>query len=549
MSITALTPTEAQRPRTRGAHLAGTRPLLHVSLRQDLRNIAPWVMLISALSASSVLAYAWIFPDDSDRLALSTALRGNPALSLIFGPARDLMTSDGFNAWRAGQLGALCAGLMAILIVVRNSRADEDSGQAELIASGVIARQSRLAVAVLVAAIASIALGVVCFILTVLCGGGIGATLILAGTFTASGLIFAGVAAVAAQLGSDARTASSIAIATLGVFYVLRGYLDSSGAPDWVSWLTPFGWLEETRPATENNAWPLLLALAIAIALVLAGFVLQGHRDFGQGMVAQRPGPGEARLAGNAWGLAFKLHRSAVVSWMIAFAGLGLVFGNLATSIGDIVADNPAMAEVLAAGAGSAGGSADLTFAFLVTILQIIAVIAAVMGVQIMLRIHAEEIDFRVEPLLATSLRRPTYLASNVVVALLGTAIALVLAGLCLGLVAHGKETSVSVGDVFGQALATIPAVWVLVGLAVAAVGAAPAKRIVAWLGVVATFGLTILGPTFNLPDWALGISPLRHVPNVTAASPGWAGLVWLGAIAALLLVVGLVGYRRRDIV
>ncbi len=46
----------------------------------------------------------------------------------------------------------------------------------------------------------------------------------------------------------------------------------------------------------------------------------------------------------------------------------------------------------------------------------------------------------------------------------------------------------------------------------------------------MATFGLTILGPTFKLPDWVLGISPLRHVPNVTAVSPDWSGLSTQGS-------------------
>ena len=112
---------------------------------------------------------------------------------------------------------------MAVLTVIRNSRAHEDSGQAELLASGVLARASRLAAAVLMAVIASIALGVVSFLVTVACGGDVVGDRVLAGYFTASGLMFAGVAAVAAQLGSDARTASSIAVGTLGVCYVLRG--------------------------------------------------------------------------------------------------------------------------------------------------------------------------------------------------------------------------------------------------------------------------------------------------------------------------------------
>ena len=498
--------------------LTGTRPLLRVGLRQDARTIAPWVVLITALSASSILAYAFIFPDAQDRTELAATVTGNPALSLIFGVARDLSTADGFNAWRAGALGAFFAGLMAILVVVRNSRAAEDSGQAELVASGVLGRQSRLAVAVSMAVLASVALGVVCFAVTVACGGGVADTLTLAATFTAAGLIFAGVAAVAAQLGSDARTASSIAVGVLGGCYVARGYIDSSDLPGWASWTTPLGWLGETRPGSGNNPWPLLPALALAVVLTLAGFALQGRRDFGQGAIASRPGPARARLSANVWGLALRLNRGSLITWLIAFAGLGLVFGNLATSIGDTIAGNPALAGVLAAGAT---GAAQFTFAFLVTILGIVAVIAAVLGVQVVLRAYAEESDHRAEPLLAGSLTRPVYLASNAVVAFAATAVALLVAGLGLSLVAAAGTSTVSAGDVLLQAVVTIPAGWTLVALALAVVGARPALRLVAWLGVVATFVLTLLGPTFKLPAWALDISPLRHVPHRHGRGPG----------------------------
>jgi polyether ionophore transport system permease protein len=171
------------------------------------------------------------------------------------------------------------------------------------------------------------------------------------------------------------------------------------------------------------------------------------------------------------------------------------------------------------------------------------------MGVQVILKVYAEEIDYRVEPLLATALTRPKYLASNVLVALGGTLVGMVLAGTALGIVASAKDDSVSTTNVIWQSIAAVPAVWVLIGIAIAAVGAAPTKRLIAWLGVVATFGLTILGPTFKLPDWALDISPLRHVPNVTGTSPDWGGLAWLCVIATAITVVGFLGYRRRDII
>ncbi|NPC96667.1 multidrug ABC transporter permease [Nocardioides sp. zg-DK7169] len=520
--------------------------MLVVALHQDARRIAPWVVLISVLSASSVLAYTWIFPDTEDRRELAGTIGANPALALVFGPARDLMSADGFNAWRAGMLGAFFAGLMAILVVVRNSRADEDSGQAELVASGVLARSSRLAVAVLVAVLASVALGVVCFALTVACGGGVAATLVLSASFTASGLMFTGVAAITAQLGSDAHAASSLAIGVLGVCYVARGYVDSTDAGGAATWLTPLGWLEQTRPATGDDPRPLLLALALAVVLVAVAFVLQARRDFGQGLLAQRPGPAGARLVGNVWGLALRLHATALLTWLIAFLALGFVFGNLATSIGEIAADSEAVADVFASGAA---GSASLTSAFIATILQIVAIVAAVAGVQVVQRVYAEEVAYRVEPLLAGSLRRATYLASNTVVALLGSAMAMLVAGTTLAAVASARDDTVAFGDVVGQSGVTIPGTWVLVALALAVVGAAPSRRLVGWLGVVATFGLTLLGPTFKLPGWALDISPLRHVPDVTARSPDWSGLALLGGVVVVLLLVGFAGFRRRDVV
>ena len=523
----------------------GISVLLPVSLKQNARSIAPWVMGVSALSASSILAYRFIFPDVVDRTQLSAALSSNPALSLIFGPAHNLMTNDGFNAWRSGALGAFFAALMAILVVVANSRADEDSGQAELIASGVMGRQARLTVAVLLAVIAALAMGVVCFLLTVAVGGAAVPSLLLSATFTASALMFAGVAAVTVQLGSDARSASSIAIGLLGVFFVVRGSIDSIDAPGWAGWTTPLGWLEQVRPAADVNPWPLLLAVALAAVLIACGFVLDGRRDYGAGIIAPRPGPARGTRAANIWGLAVRLNRGSLITWLVAFAGLGVVFGYLSTAITGLLGSNTSLRGVLA---GQSANASNLTFAFLVTILQLVGLIAAIAGVQTVNRIVFEENSFRVEPVLAGALRRPTYLASNIVVAYLAPAIYLLIGGTVIGLIAANSDTGVSIPSVIGQAAATVPAVWALVAIAAAAVGARPAVRFVGWLAIIVAFALTILGPTFKLPEWALSISPLHHVPNVTVPAPDWMGLVGVGVAFVVFTAIAFAGFRHRDI-
>lgn len=522
----------------------GTPQLLRVSMRQDVHNIAPWVILISVLSASSILIYRWIFVTAEERLSLAAGIGLNPALSLIFGPVRDLTSADGFNAWRAGMLGALFAGLMAIFIVVRNSRSQEDSGQAELLASGVLGRYSRILAAMSMATVASTAVGVVSCLFTWLCGGELLASAALGATFAASGVVFGGVAAVTCQVAADGRSATSMAVGALAVLYVMRGYLDLSSAPGWTRWVTPFGWLAEVDSAGEANWRPLLAALGFALVLTVIAVALQSRRDFGMGMVPQGSGPAagsQLRLSG----LMASLHGGSLAGWFVALSALGALFGALVSSIKDLLATNPALSQLLASADLS---SNDLSLAFIANILQIIGIITGVLGVKIVMRMYAEEVEHRAEPILATAVRRPVYLGANLAVAFSATAMAMLLAGLALGVVAHLNDESVLLGEVLSQAVLTVPAVWVLVALAGAAVGARPRRRVVGWGGVLATFGLTLLGPTFKLPEWALAISPLHHVPSVSAEPLGWMGLVWLMALTVLFLVIAFAGYRRRDI-
>ena len=219
--------------------MVGTAPLLRASVEHDGRRFAPWVLFTTLLSVSSVLVYPWVFPTAQDRAGLAAAIGANPAVGLIFGPAFDLSTTDGFNAWRSLALGGFLAGLGVIFTVTRVTRAQEDSGQAELLASGVMGRGARLMVGVAIGIIGSVLLGAVAGLVTVACGGGWMPSLLLAATFTATGWMFTGVAAIAAQIGSDARTANAIAVGTLGALFLLRGFAYSIKAPSWIR--TSFG--------------------------------------------------------------------------------------------------------------------------------------------------------------------------------------------------------------------------------------------------------------------------------------------------------------------
>lgn len=526
------------------AAIVGTTPLLRSSLRNEVRSFAPWVVITTALSVSSVIVYPLLFPTLQDRQTFAATIGSNPALGLIFGPAYDLSTVDGFNAWRSLALGGFITALGAIFIVVKASRGQEDSGQAELLASGVLGRQSRLLTAVAMAVIASLAVGVVAGVITSLCGGGWGPSILLGAGFTVTGWMFAAIAAVTAQIGSDARTASSIAVGALGVMFVLRGFLFSIGAQSWTTWINPLGWIQETRPATGDHWWPLLLGVAFTVVVAAIAFVLQTSRDFGQGLISPQPGParGSARTPLR---LALRLNSAPAIYWTVAFIGLGVIFGYFTGSVNDLFGANPAMTELFAAGATSPGA---LVAAFLVTILSLVGIISSVSGVQSVNRVRTEELEDRTEPVMATAISRDRYLASNIVVALAAPAVFILIAGVVIGIFASTADIGIGFGDAVLQAAATIPAVWTVVAVSVAVIGARPQLQLASWLGVLASFVLTLLGPSFKLPDWALGISPFYHVPNVSAGSPDWSGLLWISLFTVAFLAVGFAGFRHRDI-
>jgi ABC-2 type transport system permease protein len=101
---------------------------------------------------------------------------------------------------------------------------------------------------------------------------------------------------------------------------------------------------------------------------------------------------------------------------------------------------------------------------------------------------------------------------------------------------------------VVGAALVQLPSVWVLTGITVLVFGVAPGLIMAGWGALVVFLLLGQLGPIFELPQWAMDISPFTHTPKLPGAEFTATPLVWLTAVAAALVAAGLAAFRRRDI-
>lgn len=526
----------------RSSPFTGTLGLLRLYLRRDRVALPLWVLLLSMPLASVYIgSIEKIYATDAERAGFAATIMASPAQRALYGQIYN-SSLGAVGIWKAGMFHLLIA-VAVILTVIRHTRADEETGRAELIDSTAVGRYASLTAALLLSFGASVAVGLIgaAGLLTtdVPPGGSVAFCAALAG----SGLVFTAVASVAAQLSPSARVARGFAFAVLGIAFTLRAVGDAgSGA---LSWLSPLGWSLQVRPYAGDRWWVLLLHLATTVVLTVVGYRLLAGRDVGAGLFAERTGRATASASlGGVFGLAWRLDRGALVVWTVGLALYGLLIGSVTYGIGDELG-GAAGRDVLA----RLGGTSALEQGFITVGFGMLGMIAGAFAVSLSLRLHQEESSQRAETLLAGSISRTRLLASHLLMAVGGSTFAILLSGVAGGL-AYGMAAGDVMGklpSVVGTAAVQLPAVWLLSAVTVVLFGLTPRFAPVAWGVLVGFVALYLLGSLSGSPQWLLDLEPFAHTPRVGedfTAVP----LLWLLAVDFALIALGVMAFRRRDL-
>ena len=525
--------------------IAGTGTLIRLNLRRERLPLLVWVLGIGAVAASTFSTIAALYPQESERAALVLSISANPAFLAITGPITG--TSIGaVSAWRVGAVGTSLIGLMAIFTVIRRTRGDEEAGRTELLASAVVGRAAPLVAAVAVAVGASLTIGVLAAAAGIGSGQPVVGSLAFGGAMAGCGLVFAGVAAIAAQLAESARTAVGIAAAALAVGYGLRAVGDVSDSLHWLTWLSPQGWANHVEPYSADNLWVLgLFVLATIGALIVAGLLLE-RRDLGLALLPARLGPAHNHRLGSATALAVRLHRGSFIGWLIGLAAFGAVTGGVASTSSDLLTGNPQLEEVMA----KIGGAGAITDMLLSTMGVLAGLIVGGYSISAALRMSSEETAGRLGPVLATAVGRAGWMVGHLLFVVIGPLVLLATAGLVAGVINGALTGDMASGtaSAFGAMVVQTPATLVLGGLAVLLFGWLPRLTSLAWAALVVALLLGQLGELLQLPTWLMDVSPYSHIPLVPTQDVRWAPLLVLTAVAAALIGVGIVGFRRRDV-
>lgn len=331
---------------TRRAVAGGLAPMLRIVARTERRAAVVWVVVLGVSMIGTAASIAALYDTPAKIHVYATAVTAGSALLAINGKVAGIDSLGGVIADEFGFVAAFLLPLLGISLLARGTRKEEESGRLEALLAGRIARHHPPLAALVVATATIVATVGVFAVGLVASGVPVGGSILYALSLGALAFVFAGLAALVAQLSLHSRGVYASSLLVLVAAYVLRGVGDVTDT--WITWLSPLGWAEKTAPFGDQQWWVLAVPLLVGAGLGGVALRLAAGRDLGTAAVGARstgPARASARLRSQV-GLAISIHRPAILGWLAGGVLLTGLFGALSSDL------NP---RVVSSGGGVSG--------------------------------------------------------------------------------------------------------------------------------------------------------------------------------------------------
>ncbi|MDD2235125.1 MAG: ABC transporter permease [Desulfitobacteriaceae bacterium] len=516
-------------------------------LRRDRIRIPVWIISITLFVVPIAALLPDLYTTSVERQVMAESMR-NPAITFMLGPGYGLdnYTDGAMMAHFMLLYSALIVAIMSILLVARHTREDEDAGRIEMVRSLPVGLLSNLTAAFLVLFIANI-------VLSVLVGFGLYAlgfetmdlrgSLIYGASMGAVGVFFAALTCLFAQLASSNLAVLGYSFGFLIVAYIVRGIGDMGY--EVLSLITPLGLILRTEVYVNDYWWPVLACLAISIIIFALSLYLYSIRDLGAGFISTKPGRKNASgFLSSPLGLALRLQRTSIIAWMLGMFVLGAAYGSILGDLEGFLDTSGMILQMIPEAEGM-----NVTERFITMLITILTILGAIPILLFILRLNSEESDGRTGHLLARAVSRNSILGSYTFIAIIAAPIIQLMSVFGLWSAAiFVMEDVISLNTLIKAALVHLPAMWIMVGLAVFLIGFVPRLTGLVWVYLGYSFFIVYLGEMLQLPDWMAKSTPFGHIPQVPIDDVNLLTLAILMFIAIFLIAAGFIGYNKRDI-
>lgn len=525
-------------------------------LRRDRWQLVSWVAAIGAFALFAAAAVTQTYGSAAARTEILQVAIATPAILMLRGLPRGA-DQGAFTFFLIYAFLALLAGLMSTFLAVRHTRADEETGGAELVAATPAGRLLPNAATLLHGVTANILVALAVFAGFAAQGLDPQGSLTAGAATGAVGLAFLGVGLLVAQFMGTSRGANGVSAALVVLAYLLRGIGDATGTPGadgttmtegLASWFSPIGWGQQTYAYSGNRAWPLLLTVGLAVVCLTAAWLILRIRDTGASVWGARPGRPAARPGlRSPVALALRLQSGSIIGWALSGLALGLLAGSLGKAVAALDTPGTGITAVMRAMLQAQGIS--LTQLMVSVIFSMAGVLAAACALQAVIRLRQEEAAGTAELLLAAPVGRIRWLAGYLLLGAAAVVLVIGLTGLGAWATLSGSgDMSMPADALWETALAQVPAALNYLAVPALVFVLWPAATIAAsWALLALGVMLGIFGGMLGLDQNLRNLSPFTHTPVPEGDATDWSGAWWMLAIAVATAAVAAAAMRRRE--
>ncbi|WP_079529262.1 ABC transporter permease [Halobacillus hunanensis] len=519
-------------------------------LKRDWKKITIWILGIGLFSAAYVPAFEEI-AKGKGLLGMYETLQ-NPAMIAMVGPtpvetARDYT----LGAMYAHEMLLFCgvvAMVITVLHVISHTRKEEDLGLTELVRSFQIGRQANSLAAMMETVFINVLLAL--FIGGVMMSFGadsisVEGSFLFGASIGMAGIIGAVIALVMAQVMPVSSAATGSTLGIIGLLYIIRAGTDVSNVN--LSMINPLGWTYLTYPFTENNWTLLIFAFIFSLIMVVIAFALEGSRDMGAGYLPEREGRGNAKKSLlSVRGLFIKINKGVMIGWSIAFVLMGAAYGSIYGDMQTFLESNEVMKQMFS----SSGVSIEESFTS--TIMMVMLGLVSILPIAIVNKLFAQENRSLLSQIYATKVTRIQLFWTSIGLAIFASLVGILLAAGSLGgtaISAMGDSSTMDTLDFLAAGYNFLPSVLFFTGLAALALGWAPKLGKVVYVYLGYSFVINYFGGILELPEWFSKTAIQSWIPRMPMENFDALIFITITVISIALMVIGYLGYSRRDMI
>jgi ABC-2 type transport system permease protein len=284
--------------------------------------------------------------------------------------------------------------------------------------------------------------------------------------------------------------------------------------------------------------------IAVSAAISAAAYYLNTKRDMDQGFIPVKPGRAYAKgYMRSPFGFAWRLMRGTLIAWSLGMFALSASYGAVMGDVETFIGDNEFFQQIIPQ-------SPDFEQAelFMTMINAMMAIVCAVPVFVIIFKLRSEERELRAEHIISRSVSRYRYIAGFTAMAFAASVIAPFMSAAGLYSAASSvMENPVAFGSILKAIFVYVPAIWVMIGVAVLAVGAFPKAAALCWAYFAFAFFSAYLGAAMGMPEGLVKSTPFGWIPQLPLDEVHALTLVILSCIAVVLTLIGSMFYRKRD--